>query len=43
MNIRQIFENNYIDPPIVDTRLTPKCTQKHPKETLSNLGSHMGN
>ncbi len=31
----QIFENNYVDAPIVDTRLQPNATH-------SNLGSHMG-
>jgi len=31
MNIIQIFENNYVDAPIVDTRLTPKVDMETPK------------
>jgi len=38
MNIIQISENNYVDAPIVDTRLTPKWIGKQPKATHPKLG-----
>ncbi len=37
MNILRIFEDNFIDVPIVDTRLTPKRARKHPKGTHSKF------
>jgi len=42
MNTIRIFENNYIDAPTMDTRLTPKWPQKHPKATHSNFESCAG-
>jgi len=37
MNLIQIFENNYVDTPTMDTRLTPKWAHKHPKQHTISL------
>jgi len=37
MNIIQIFENNYVDAPTMDTRLTPKVGTETPKSNTLTL------